>query len=310
MRTEDEKKQRLPTDVLIDIRPKSTPPDTYLAEVTLSNGSVFQHSFTLDFATLTAASTAEQGDMLYQALFRGGVREALGIARNIADNDADAQVRIRLRIAEAARELHVLPWEAVRRSANERPLAAARQTAFSRYISSEVASPPPLRADPLHLLVVIANPSDLQSKFGLAQVDTQAEIVNLHDALRADVEAQRLRVIVLAGEAVELPEVNQDFFEIVSEAVTLSNIAKHLLGCHLLHFIGHGAVREQQAAFYLERLAEDNERITDIVFSSEFANTLANAEPQLHTSSFYLLATAPRWQMMWRRQDWLGLRQN
>jgi hypothetical protein len=111
-------------------------------------------------ASVGEAGPDDAGTRLFAALISD---ERVRMAWNLAAAHAPRR-RIRLRIDEAAPELHTLPWEALRDvspSATEREPAADRDTPFSRLVPWSQALPPALDERPVRVLSAVAAPSDL-----------------------------------------------------------------------------------------------------------------------------------------------------
>ena len=160
-----------------------------------------------------------------------------------------SQRRIRLRLDEAAPELHALPWETLHdASGSASPdLAAAVATPFSRYLAGKWRPGSPILKRPLKVLVAIANPTNL-ADYQLADIDEATEWAGLQT--------------VTAGLSVKLTQLPQP--------CTLSALEAELKnGYHILHFIGHGQYsdRHQQAQLYL---ADDDNKVT-LVKADELA---------------------------------------
>ncbi len=142
------------------------------------------------------------------------------------------QRRVRLRIDEAAPELHALPWELLRDVDGEKvQVAAAEATPFSRYIAGKWRPGAAILKRPVRVLVAIANPEGLDA-YGLQPVNVEAEIAELQQATE--------------GLDLELTFVEQP--------CTLAAIERALKdGHHVLHYFGHGAFdpEGQSAALFL-----------------------------------------------------------
>ena len=155
------------------------------------------------------------GGRLFEAVFPAELRINLAISQSRADAD-DAGLRIRLRFSECP-ELSELPWEYLYDSEHNRFLCLSDRTPLVRYL--EVSDP--IRVvpvtPPLRILVVIANPSDLQ------QLDSEQEWRNVTAALSELTQRGRVEVERLAQP-------------------TLSALQRQLRRntYHIFHFIGHG----------------------------------------------------------------------
>jgi hypothetical protein len=171
------------------------------------------------------------GRDLFQRLFADtALKEAWAEVRG-----RSAKRRIRLRIDPDAPELHRLPWELLRDGSTW--LAASGDTPFSRYLPMPTVWPEPIAQRPLHVLVAISNPIDLQTKYDLSAVDMALEEGTLRAAF-AEVGADRVQV------------------EFLPPPITIERLGQRLLAGrhHVLHFLGHGGFNEKQdkAALYLQ----------------------------------------------------------
>ncbi len=108
----------------------------------------------------------------------GDLRAAWAEARGQAP-----QRRVRLRIDHYAAELHALPWELLQQDAVM--LSANTDTPFSRYLPIALPWGGAVLERPIRVLVVISNPTDLQSKYDLAPVDVDLERGIMETALEA-----------------------------------------------------------------------------------------------------------------------------
>jgi hypothetical protein len=155
------------------------------------------------------------GGRLFEAVFSPELRQNLAISQSIA-NASDAGLRIRLRFSDTP-ELAELPWEYLYDREHNRFLCLSDRTPLVRYL--EVSDPVRVVpvTPPLRILVVIANPSDLQ------QLDSEQEWSNVTAALSQLTQRGRVEVM-------RLPK------------PTLSALQRQLRRdtYHIFHFIGHG----------------------------------------------------------------------
>ena len=119
------------------------------------------------------------GQTLYDALFRGTIRDSWMTARGVAQH---SQQILRLRLGLKDARLSRLPWEVLYEG--DRPIAAGTDIIFSRYHSSFTAhsparSPGAEPIQPLRILMVLAAPRD-QDVLALKQ-----EALHLQAELRA-----------------------------------------------------------------------------------------------------------------------------
>jgi len=198
-------------------------------------------------------SPREDGERLFALLFGDPrLRDAWVEARG-----QSSARRIRLRIDAEAPELHAIPWELLcEASPGEpaRPLAAAPDTPFSRYLAGAWRPGRAVLERPLRLLVAIANPDDLAER-GLEPLDADAERQTLEEAL-SEVDPSELEVTFL------------------DSPVTLPALEAALRrGPHLLHLIAHGrfSATSGKVALYL---ADADNRLA-LTRDEEFAAMLA-----------------------------------
>ena len=175
---------------------------------------------------LRACPTDERGKALFEWLFADA---------NLAAHWAELrgrypQRRIRLNIDLAA-DLHQIPWELLREplgDAGTSALAEQESTPFSRY--REGRSPGPLLERPIRLLVAIADPGNLKEDWNLFQIEGDAEWSEFQNSLEG-----------IGAGSFEL--------ERLEGPCTLEAIEKKLRttpGYHVLHFIGHGGIKDNQ----------------------------------------------------------------
>ncbi len=141
--------------------------------------------------------------------------------------------RIRLRIDEAAPELHAIPWETLREpgeAGGPLDLAALDATPFSRYIAGVWLPGSPVLKRPIRVLVAVANPGDL-SAFGLTAIDPQTEFSLLQAAI--------------AGNA------NIELVPLQAPCTLAALDAALRGGIHILHLIGHGKYVDGTSVLFL-----------------------------------------------------------
>lgn len=166
-------------------------------------------------------SPTAEGEALFALLFADDLlKTAWAEARGQSERR-----RLRLRIDEAAPELHALPWEVLRDAispATARHLAASGATPFSRYLAGQWRPGRPILERPVRILAAIAGPKNLDD-YGLAALDLNLERRALEEA------------VVAAGDG----ELELHFLE---PPVTLAALDAELRkGYHVLHLVGHGA---------------------------------------------------------------------
>ncbi|RLC90474.1 MAG: hypothetical protein DRI79_04945 [Chloroflexi bacterium] len=223
----------------------------YPVEITLNQEQVFPRGY-LPPDILPWVPTGDlvaDGQRLYELLFTD---TALYSAWAEARGQAPRR-RLRLRIDPAAAELHTLPWELLQ----EGPamLSAQADTPLSRYLPIALPWGGPIEKRPIRVLVVISDPADIESKYGLPP---------------ADVELER-RTLESAFEAVAPGDLQVDFLD---PPVTPERLEERLReDYHILHYTGHGAfsARRGQAVLYVQ--SEDGN--TRLLLDDELASMLA-----------------------------------
>ncbi len=181
----------------------------------------------------------EDGRQLFEWLFADpALRSAWDEVRG-----AHPQRRIRLRIDADAPVLHSLPWEILRAPEGKSglPLAASSSTPFSRYLAGPWDPGAAIPQRPIKIAVAIAAPDNLV-EYGLAPIDAAHEWEALQETL--------------GGVDAEIVQVPQPCTPAALEAAVKD-------GCHILHFVGHGAFARQseEAALYL---ADDDNRVRPV----------------------------------------------
>jgi tetratricopeptide (TPR) repeat protein len=172
--------------------------------------------------------------------------------------------RVRLRVDEAAPELHAIPWELLREvGPDEQPqtIAATAATPFSRDLAGKWRPIAPISTRPIRMLVAIANPGGL-ADYRLAPIDVAAERRAIEESL-ARIGQSSLTVTFLP------------------EPVTLAGIEAALKegGYHILHIVAHGLYHpgRARALLFLADPANQVARVAEI----EFAAMLARQRQQL-----------------------------
>ncbi len=233
--------------VEICIRPRRG--DIYPVEVVLDGGEEFAGFLSANILPWKPSEErVRDGQRLFRDLFSGEIRDAWNQARG-----RSLQRRIRLRID--ASELCPLPWELL--CERQVFLSASADTPFSRYL----AVPEPLGSvigkRPVRVLALISNPIDLERAFPhLAPINVKEE----------------RGILERAFSALDEQEIQLDFLD---PPVTLARIEEYLQdhsGCHVLHYIGHGAVSgREEATLYLQ----DEGGHAEAVAGSSFVAMLA-----------------------------------
>lgn len=227
----------------LEIRILARQDQGYPVEITFSGEQEFPRGH-LDPALLPwrrQASAAAEGEALFARLFHDpALEQAWAEARG-----QSRRRRLRLRIDEAAPELHALPWETLRNAGpgSAEQLAADADTPFSRYLAGRWRPGRPVLERPIRILAALADPHDLDD-YGLAALDLAAERRALEQAV-AEAGPDRLELTFL-----EPP-------------VTLAALDAELRrGHHVLHVVAHGvSPAEQPAALFL---ADADDRVAAV----------------------------------------------
>jgi HEAT repeat protein len=281
-----------PANILIHITRAGAAGGPYAVDAELDDGSYFSGGqLLLDQNALLAAQLDARayGQELDRELFAGPILRAYdrvaGRAAALADDQGEGRLRVQLWIDEDADELQVYNWERLFHlyKGQELSLATSASTPFSRYISLEIAEAPPLTERPIRILAALSNPSDLPE--GLKPVDVNDQVEALHQAL-GDLASQELvAVTVMPGRSGLDPalrkKLEKDGYRILDGPTSLDNLLRGLQGCHVCHYIGHGAYRQPDpnvpgtAALYLET----EQGVFHAARDSEIVEKLAQADP-------------------------------
>jgi CHAT domain-containing protein len=194
-----------------------------------------------------AAFLAELGGFFFDELFTGDVatlyRTSLGMARG-----QGKRLRIRLRIGPP--ELSALPWEYLYDAHEQTALATSLETALVRYVPMRVPARPTAIKRPLRVLVVIANPHDLQP------LDAEQEKASLRKALAEKIAQGQVELQLL--EYATIARINQ----------TIRSFQPHAF-----HFIGHGLFSQDGAVVVLEDEDENAYSVDERTFQAFFAGS-------------------------------------
>ena len=224
----------------------------YPVELTLNNAQEFGRGYLEPgfLPWVAGIDPAADGERLFTWLFDDDqLKQAWAEVRG-----QQKQRRLRLRIDAEAPELHAIPWELLRDPDEERELAAAGDTPFSRYLAGKWRPGGPILQRPIKILVVVSNPANLD-EFGLEVIDIENEWQALKDAL--------------SGIDVVLSRYPQPAEE--KQPCTLDGLERELRkGYHILHFIGHGAFKDEKAVVYMA----DGDNQVRLVYEDDFAAML------------------------------------
>ncbi|OBH33536.1 hypothetical protein A5692_14080 [Mycobacterium sp. E342] len=202
---------------------------------------------------LVRSGGAEQlrqvGQQLFEALFKGEVRDAYRASKGAAAQQGKP-LRVVLRLT--APRLAALPWEALFDPEIEAHIC--RREPLVRHVSAPYAREPTEVDPPLHVLGVVASPR------GMPRLDVAAEQERLSKALAGPIREG----------LVELEWLVQASWKTVQE-VLLSN------HWHVLHFIGHGDYDVTTDQGMLALVGEDGR--ANLVEAERLADLLNEARP-------------------------------
>lgn len=126
---------------------------------------------------------AAYGERLTTMLFGAAdspVRAAYAKARAAAYDG----LRVRLSIQASAPELDSIHWEMLRDPRDGSALLTQEQVWFARFASArDFGLAEKAEAAPLEALIVVASPSDLEDRWGLAPINADAEVARIAEAL-------------------------------------------------------------------------------------------------------------------------------
>lgn len=197
-----------------------------------------------DAARLRKKLAEEIGGRIFQGLFHGKVGKTFGncladLSGNVHHRDAG----LRIRISFGERELYLpellgLPWELLYLQDTDTFLGSARNTQIVRYLDTPKRILPLTAEPPLKVLGVLCSPSDENP------IDLDKHVEQLQDAV------------------IEQPSIELRFLK----HSTLTRLRERLLDdpCHVVHFLGHGAFREDtgEGVLYFERPDGTSHKVT------------------------------------------------
>ncbi len=170
--------------------------------------------------------------------------------------------RVRIRIENANPALHDIPWENLREVLGDgvsleirrSHIAAARATPFARALRGDAENLTQPLPSPLKILVAVADPP--------------------MDSLRLNVE-EELEVVYSAikGLNVEIVLVEQP----CSHSSLEQGIRK---GCHIVHFVGHGAVDDNRLPFLFLPSSRDPAAEVEAVYGDHLALMIQRLQPE------------------------------
>jgi HEAT repeat protein len=214
-------------------------------EARLNESTRFDGEAIFDVSTFTG----ETDPLAYGRRLRDALFASLPLQR--AYIKASASAALRLRLSVDAPELSALRWERLMLEVGgeESPAAATPRTPFSRYQEQEES--PLASTDVPRILLVIANPSDLQR---LAAIDVDGEVDNLLDAWSDLLADGSLRLTILPGrsglspENIERVRALGPACRLVEGPATLERVSRELGGATGFHVVAHGNLDAQRRA--------------------------------------------------------------
>ena len=180
------------------------------------SGYHFRHLRPQAGSRQTQPPTPEEfGSRLFDAVFDGEVATCLLAGVALARQEG-YRLRIRLRFSDTP-ELAALPWEYLYATQLQRFIALSNQTLLVRYLAVGNAPQPLPIQPPLHVLVMISNPNDVEP------LDVEAEWQRLQQALTA----------LQTHGRVHLERLDRATLPALQQRLRRDDV-------HLLHYIGHG----------------------------------------------------------------------
>ncbi len=236
-------------DLLIRVRRRSTGDEvSYAVEMWLSGGrrvhaeeNLLLHQDFL-FPMTSGEDLANYGLDLFNRLLSGRLAVAFQQAWAAAVS-REHLLRVRLALDPAAPELHAIPWELLHFDDSggltpPRPLATDARVAFSRYIESESFDEGQLVAQrPVRMLLLIADPNDLQERWNLAPVGRESEVRDMRTRFSALVSSGQFSYDLLP---VASP---QALHQAIGQGSLEGEAAR---GYDVILFIGHGIHHERK----------------------------------------------------------------
>ncbi|MGO1068804.1 CHAT domain-containing protein [Lysobacter sp. CA199] len=203
------------------------------------------------------------GAALTEMVFGGPdsrIHQAFTRARAYAANRDG--LRIRLHVQASAPELHAVHWELMREPGKTTPLLFNTSLWFCRFLSSDDFLLRPLSdPDNVQMLAVVANPSDLASRWQQAPIDAQQELRRTQEAIDAEAwhGPRKVTLRALDGRA------------------SLYNIVSSLRDRYsdILYLACHGTITPDGAP---RLLLENDEGLGDVVRGEELVQRIAAAD--------------------------------
>ena len=206
------------------------------------------------------------GQQLYNELFQGTLRDSWITAQGIAQNH---QQVLRLRLGIKDSRLARLPWEVMH--AGDRPIATGPYIAFSRYqagmgAGSRLATnmPVPLDEGGIHVLMVIASPTDLVRLDLLKQ-----------EAVKLQAELERQNTYSIEG-GYALPQIELTVLEQPGREELTQTLEQGRF--HILHYSGHSNTGVNGGEIYL---VNRRTGLTETLTGDDLAGILVNNNIQV-----------------------------
>jgi len=169
-------------------------------------------SFTVTSEVIAAQ---EVGRRLFTSLFPS---EVLSLYRSSLDMAREQGKKLRIRLRFDPPELSILPWEFLYDQTQGDHVNLLRSTTVTRYLDLGRPVQPLQVEPPLRILGMVASPNDM------LPLNTEEEQRRMQESIDHLIEAQ----------TVELKWVEGQTWQDLNHAIETS-------GCHIFHFIGHGA---------------------------------------------------------------------
>ncbi|GAB4498229.1 MAG: hypothetical protein OHK0052_11270 [Anaerolineales bacterium] len=201
-----------------------------------------------------ATALRTYGIALFEAVFHDNLLALWRGSLTVADQQ-NARLRLLLRFTDAP-ELAALGWEYLCDPVSQTFLALDGRTPVVRYLEVAQQPRPLATALPLHILSIIASPSD-------------------YPPLEAENEWQTLQTILQPLEQRGLIQLHR------LQPATVQNLQQKLRNetFHILHFIGHGGFDETQGGYLL--FEQDGSTYGQAIGAQHFANLLTEERQSL-----------------------------
>lgn len=253
------------TDLLIKISKPARRGKRYPVTLEIPGWRVFPLTrITLDLDALESLHIDPEayGRALGKALFTGALGNGYGETLAVCQGRGTG---LRVRLLVEANELQGIHWERAYHllDGEWHPLGSTAITPFSRYVPSQQwERPQPITERPLRALVVIASPTDLGEKNLDPILDTERQALKDTFARLTDISTRCLE----SGTA------NPPTLEAVRTALAE--------GCHLVHFMCHGARTSTGSVILLE----DESGAVDAVYTERLVGAFkAVQQPPVFT---------------------------